>query len=299
MSGRRSSTDRNSRARSLVRRPCGASARCPAGGISLRDARGQPGRPASSDPRASFRRTGSDSGRVVPTPAVRDRRGSPRCRCTPRSRPAAGRDRGTRAVRGHRRAHVVVVHARGWIRSGSLRRLSRMSWRLQQTAARTAATCQLQSSLPLPPSVDENGVRLCLSGTWLDDDEQAAHDAQVAGRLLGTTETAEQPGVSARTVERFVAASRQSVQPAMARGCQGQARDVPDDAFRRRTTAIGWPWRRLRALGQPPPQARSSVANMHVVFHLSASKTCSDVDCGAIQRLKTKESSDGTFGEHG
>jgi hypothetical protein len=221
MSGRSSSTDRNSRARSLVRRPCGASARCPAGGISLRDARGQPGRPASSDPRASFRRTGSDSGRVVPTPAVRDRRGSPRCRCTPRSRPAAGRDRGTRAVPGHRRAHVVVVHARGWIRSGSLRRLSPMSWRLQQTAARTAATCQLQSSLPLPPSVDENGVRLCLSGTWLDDDEQAAHDAQVAGRLLGTTETAEQPGVSAGTVERLVGVSRQAVQPGMTRGCQG------------------------------------------------------------------------------
>ena len=183
MSGRRSSTDRNSRARSLVRRPCGASARCPAGGISLRDARGQPGRPASSDPRASFRRTGSDSGRSPDTGCTRSA-GSPRSRCTPRSRPAAGRDRGTRAVRGHRRAHVGVVHARGWIRSGSLRRLSRMSWRLQQTAARTAATCQLRSSLPLPPSVDENCVRLCLSGTWLDDDEQAAHDAQVAGRLL-------------------------------------------------------------------------------------------------------------------
>src|SRR3954449_928871 len=93
----------------------------------------------------------------------------------------------------------------------------------------------------LPPSVDENGVRLRLSGTWLDDDEQAAHDAQVAGRLLGTTETAERPGVSARTVERLVIASRQSVQPAMARGYQGQARDVPDDAFQRRTTAIGRP----------------------------------------------------------
>ena len=186
-----------------MRRPCGASARCPAGGISLRDARGQPGRPASSDPRASFRRTGSDSGRSPDTGCTRSA-GSPRSRCTPRSRPAAGRDRGTRAVRGHRRAHVDVVHARGGIRSGSLRRLSRMSWRLQQTAARTAATCQLQSSLPLPPSVDENGVRLCLSGTWLDDDEQAAHDAQVAGRLLGTTEAAEQPGVSARTVERLI-----------------------------------------------------------------------------------------------
>ena len=83
MSGRRSSTDRNSRARSLVRRPCGASARCPAGGISLRDARGQPGRPASSDPRASFRRTGSDSGRVVPTPAVRDRRVHPAAAARP------------------------------------------------------------------------------------------------------------------------------------------------------------------------------------------------------------------------
>jgi hypothetical protein len=298
MSGRRSSTDRNSRARSLVRRPCGASARCPAGGISLRDARGQPGRPASSDPRASFRRTGSDSGRSPDTGCTRSA-GSPRSRCTPRSRPAAGRDRGTRAVRGHRRAHVGVVHARGWIRSGSLRRLSRMSWRLQQTAARTAATCQLQSSLPLPPSVDENGVRLCLSGTWLDDDEQAAHDAQVAGRLLGTTETAEQPGVSARTVERLVAASRQSVQPAMARGCQGQARDVPDDAFRRRTTAIVRPVAATEGPGQQTPQSRSSVANMRVVFHLSASKTCSDVDCGAIQRLNTKESSDGTFSDHG
>src|SRR3954447_8520313 len=32
------------------------------------------------------------------------------------------------------------------------------------------------------------------------------------------------------------------------------------------------PWRWPRALGQPPPQARSSVANMRVVFHLSALK---------------------------
>jgi hypothetical protein len=106
----------------------------PGWGISSRDAGGQPGRPASSDPRASFRRTGSDSGRSPDTGCTRSA-GSPRSRCTPRSRPAAGRDRGTRAVRGHRRAHVGVVHARGWIRSGSLRRLSRMSWRLQQTAA--------------------------------------------------------------------------------------------------------------------------------------------------------------------
>src|SRR3954452_985325 len=124
-----------------------------------------------------------------------------------------------------------------------------MSWRLQQTAARTAATCQLQSSLPLPPSVDEIGVRLRLSGTRLADDEQAAHDAQVAGRLLGTTETAERPGVSARTVERLVPPS---VQPAMARGYQGQARDVPDDAFQRRTTAIGRPVAAAEALCRPP-----------------------------------------------
>src|SRR4051794_25244233 len=32
------------------------------------------------------------------------------------------------------------------------------------------------------------------------------------------------------------------------------------------------PWRRPRALGQSPPQARSSVANMRVEFHLSVSK---------------------------
>ena len=182
MSGRRSSTDRNSRARSLVRRPCGASARCPAEvpayemrEASLADQRARTRGLPSAEPEAI-----AD---VCPDTGCTRSAGSPRCRCTPRSRPAAGRDRGTRAVRGHRRAHVGVVHARGWIRSGSLRRLSRMSWRLQQTAARTAS-CQLQSSLPLPPSVDENGVRLCLSGTWLDDDKQAAHDAQVAGRLL-------------------------------------------------------------------------------------------------------------------
>jgi hypothetical protein len=35
------------------------------------------------------------------------------------------------------------------------------------------------------------------------------------------TETAEQPGVSAGTVERLVGVSRQAVQPGMTRGCQG------------------------------------------------------------------------------
>jgi len=182
MSGRRSSTDRNSRARSLVRRPCGASARCPAGGISLRDARGQPGRPASSDPRASFRRTGSDSGRSPDTCCTRSA-GSPRSRCTPRSRPAAGRDRGTRAVRGHRRAHVGVVHTRGWIRSRSF---------ADHRACPAVCSRPPPGLLPVSfsrvcrshPRSTRNCVRLCLSGTWLDDDEQAAHDAQVAGRLL-------------------------------------------------------------------------------------------------------------------
>src|SRR3954453_2724514 len=144
-----------------------------------------------------------------------------------------------------------------------------MSWRLQQTAARTAATCQLQSSLPLPPSVDEIGVRLRLSGTRLDDDEQAAHDAQVAGRLLGTTETAERPGVSARTVERLVAAGRRFVQPAMARGYQGQARDVPDDAFQRRTTAIGRPVAAAEAprpaASRWPPAHIASISPDHLV----------------------------------
>jgi hypothetical protein len=36
------------------------------------------------------------------------------------------------------------------------------------------------------------------------------------------TETAEQPGVSAGTVERLVGVSRQAAQPGMTRGCQGE-----------------------------------------------------------------------------
>ena len=116
------------------------------------------------------------------------------------------------------------------------------------------------------------------------------------------TEAAERPGVSARTVERLVAASRQSVQPGMARGWSGgeDRRDVPDDAFRRHVTAIV---RSVPAavalLGQPSRQARISVANMRVVFTYRLRRLVVDVGCGTTQRPKTKESSYGTFDEHG
>ena len=204
MSGRRSSTDRNSRARSLVRRPCGASARCPAGGISLRDARGQPGRPASSDPRASFRRTGSDSGRVVPTPAVRDRRVPPAAAARPDHDPLPD---------------VIEVLER-----------------YAATGARTLVSCTPEAGSDQVPFADYRacpgvcsrpppGLRLLCQVVPVRDmvgRRRAGRSRCTGGRAAtGTTEAAEQPGVSARTVERLVAASRQSVQPGMARGCQG------------------------------------------------------------------------------
>src|SRR5919112_2785981 len=49
-----------------------------------------------------FHRTGSDGRRAVPTPAARDRRVHPPSAPPPPPRPAAGRDRGPRTVRGHR-----------------------------------------------------------------------------------------------------------------------------------------------------------------------------------------------------
>src|SRR3954462_6814228 len=94
------------------------------------------------------------------------------------------------------------------------------------------------------------------------DDHRHARGAAVRLRHRGDLrcETAEQGSVSARTVERLVAANRQSVQPAMARRCQGQARDVPDDAFLRRTTAIGWPVAGARgAPARPPPTQQPGV----------------------------------------
>jgi hypothetical protein len=82
MSGRRGSTDRNFRARSLVRRPCGASARCPAGvsayemrEVSLADQRARTRGLPSAEPEAI-----AD---VVPTPAVRDRRVPPAAAARP------------------------------------------------------------------------------------------------------------------------------------------------------------------------------------------------------------------------
>src|SRR4051812_45716780 len=95
------------------------------------------------------------------------------------------------------------------------------------------------------------------------DDHRQARGAAVRLRRRDDLrcETADQPSASARTVERLVAASRQSVQPAMARGCQGPARDVPDDAFRRRTTAIGWPVAGGRGApaARPPPRQKARV----------------------------------------
>src|SRR3954465_1183144 len=92
------------------------------------------------------------------------------------------------------------------------------------------------------------------------DDHRHARGTAVRLRHRGDLrcETAEQPSVSARTVERLVAASRQSVQPAMARGCQGQARYVPDDAFRRCTTAIGWSVAAAEGPPAPPPPSQKT-----------------------------------------
>src|SRR4051794_9837593 len=77
------------------------------------------------------------------------------------------------------------------------------------------------------------------------------------------------------------------------RGCQGQARDVPDGAFRRRTTAIGWP---VAAAEGPRPAASASkkLGCQHTrrILPIGLEK-CSDVGCGGIQRVKKKESSDG------
>src|SRR3954451_16451147 len=80
------------------------------------------------------------------------------------------------------------------------------------------------------------------------------------------------------------------------RGCQGQARDVPDDAFRRRSTAIGWPV--AAAEGPRPAASASKKLGCQHARRISpiGLETCSDVDRGAIQRLNKKGSSDGTFG---
>ena len=220
MSGRRSSTDRNSRARSLVRRPCGASARCPAGGISLRDARGQPGRPASSDPRASFRRTGSDGERVVPTPAVRDRRVHPAAAARPDHDPlpdvievleryaATARARWRRArprLDQIRFPSPIIAHVLAF--AADRRQDCGYVSASVESAAPTLGRRELCQVVPVRDMVGRR---------------RAGRSRCTGGRAAtGTTEAAEQPGVSARTVERLVAASRQSVQPGMARGCQG------------------------------------------------------------------------------
>jgi hypothetical protein len=102
-------------------------------------------------------------------------------------------------------------------------------------------------------------------------------------------------------VQVHVAARRQSVQWGMACGWSGgeYRRDVPDDAFRRRLTPIV----RSAAAGapsaHPPRQAGSSVANMRVVFQVWASKACGGCRLRDDPAVKTKESSNGTFGEHG
>src|SRR3954454_15563992 len=90
------------------------------------------------------------------------------------------------------------------------------------------------------------------------DDHRHARGAAVRLRHRDDLqcETAEQPSVSARTVERLVAASRQSVQPAMARGGQGLARDVPEDFSRGRTTKLGGPG--APAGGPSPSRASAS-----------------------------------------
>jgi hypothetical protein len=66
----------------------------------------------------------------------------------------------------------------------------------------------------------------CQGHVWTTGSRPLTMPGWRGGNCL-PTEAAEQPGVSTRTVERLVAASRQSVQPGMARGAgpgRGQAR---------------------------------------------------------------------------
>ncbi len=108
---------------------------------------------------------------------------------------------------------------------------------MQQAPARTAATPQLQSSLRLSPSVDELRQDVPVSDMGGRPGAAPARYRMADGYWL-TCEAAEQLGVSVRTVEGLVAASRHTYTP-----------------------VVG-------------------------------------VGCGTAQRLKTKESSYGTFGEH-
>ena len=255
MSGRRGSTDRNFRARSLVRRPCGASARCPAGGISLRDARGQPGRPASSDPRASFRRTGSDSGRVVPTPAVCDRRVHPAAAARPDHDPLPD---------------VIEVLER-----------------YAATGARTLASCTPEAGSDQVPFADYRacpgvcsrpppGLRLRVS---------FGRVCRSHPRSTRTVSGCACPGHGWTTTSRPLTMHRWQGGYWYHRGrraarCLGANRRTPC-------------WR------QPPQQARTSVANIRVVFHLSASRLVVNVVTGRPRGGRGRSPSYGTFGEHG
>jgi hypothetical protein len=212
MSGRRSSADRNPRARSLVRRPCGASARCPADGyqLTMREV-GLAGQRARTRGLPS-RRTGSDRGRVVPTPAARDRRVHPAAAARPDHDP--------------------------------LRYVIEVLERYAATGARALASCTLEAGSDHVPFADHRacpavcsrpppGLRLPVSfsrvcrsplgrGEIVSGCACPGHVWTTTSRPLTMpwwqggywvpTETAEQAGVSARTVERLVGASRPSKQ---------------------------------------------------------------------------------------
>jgi hypothetical protein len=130
------------------------------------------------------------------------------------------------------------------------------------------------------------------------------------GRLLVTNRGRRQLGVSVRTVERLVAASRPDKREARLTTCasypfiglEGWAASDPDSPL----TGSARPFTVSPARRTNGHTALTTVAHR---FHL----TCAigraaaylpytpvvDVGYRAIQRLKTKESSYDTFGEHG
>jgi hypothetical protein len=112
---------------------------------------------------------------------------------------------------------------------------------------------------------------------------------------------AEQPGVLARTVERLVAASRESVQPGMARGWSGSedGRDVSDHAFRPPHDSNG----PVRGGGRAPSATRPDSRKLDCQYarriHRWASKARGGCRLRDDRAVKAKECSHGTFGWHG
>jgi hypothetical protein len=151
---------------------------------------------------------------------------------------------------------LAVVHTRGWIRSGSLRRSSHV--RLCAAGPRQDRGYPSASVESAAPIVGRgNCVRLCLSATSVADQEQAAHNARMPGRQLLTNRG--RRAVRCLDANRRTSCGRQPAIRPTADGSwgwsgarTGEARNVPDHAFRRHMTAIVPPVAGGGALGQPP-----------------------------------------------